>query len=107
MVKLKVHCMRSKSRYLSSVHAFSFSRRVILSCNASKTPDLVYKYYNAGPDTENETVVKFFENCKRDMGFLLTTYVGISKEDADNLANMSEGQIHVLVEEAYNGKSTK
>jgi hypothetical protein len=41
------------------------------------------------------------------MGFLLTTYVGISKEDADNLANMSEGQIHVLVEEAYNGKSTK
>ncbi len=66
-----------------------------------------YKYYNAGPDTENETVVKFFENCKRDMGFLLTTYVGISKEDADNLANMSEGQIHVLVEEAYNGKSTK
>jgi len=51
--------------------------------------------------------VKFFENCKRDMGLLLTTYVGISGEDADNLANMSEGQIHVLVEEAYNGKSTK
>ncbi|MBR6308347.1 MAG: zinc ribbon domain-containing protein [Lachnospiraceae bacterium] len=64
-----------------------------------------YKYYNAGPETENETVVRFFENCKRDMGLLLTTYVGISEDDAGNLENMSEGQIQVLIEEAYNGTS--
>ena len=63
-----------------------------------------YKYYKDGPGTENETVVRFFENCKRDMGFLLTTYVGISEEDVGNLENMSEGQVQVLIEEAYNGK---
>ena len=59
-------------------------------------------YSNYGQ--ENERVIKFNADIKRDMKFLLTTYLGISKEKADEVETMSEGQISVMIEEVIREK---
>ena len=53
---------------------------------------------------ENERVIKFNADIKRDMKFLLTTYLEISKEKADEVETMSEGQISVMIEEVFREK---
>jgi len=67
-----------------------------------------YKSFNDYADygADNERVIKFNADIKRDMKILLTTYIGISKETADKVENMSEGQISVMLEEAFNEKKT-
>ena len=70
----------------------------------------IFRFYKAikqDDGYDNATVDKFFANAERDMGLLLSTYLGLSDEEVSSLRDMTEGQICVLVEEAYNGKKTK
>jgi len=79
--------------------AISDSRLSGLSSN-------LYYFYKSFADysdygKDNEKVQKFNEDIKRDMRILLITYMGISDETADKLETMTEGQLAVMVEEAY------
>ena len=62
-------------------------------------------YADYGKD--NPRVIKFNEEIKRDMNILLRTYLGISQETADKVPEMSEGQMAVMIEEAFNEKSSQ
>ncbi len=61
-------------------------------------------YSDYGKD--NETVQKYVKDIKQDMSLLLKTYLKLADETAAGLETMSEGNIFIMVEEAFGEKKS-
>ncbi|MBR5897107.1 MAG: zinc ribbon domain-containing protein [Lachnospiraceae bacterium] len=68
-----------------------------------------YKSFDSYSDygKDNELVIKFNADIQSDMKLLLSTYLGISKETAEKVGTMSEGQISVMIEEVFREKDSE
>ncbi|MBO4678495.1 MAG: zinc ribbon domain-containing protein [Lachnospiraceae bacterium] len=87
----------------------SLSDTNISDSDISSLASQIHWFYKSFKDysdygADNARVAKFNEDIRRDMKLLLTTYLGISEETADKVEEMSEGQISVMIEEAFNEK---
>lgn len=90
--------------YMLTDSSISDSEIDVLSTEINSFYRSFKNYSDYGKD--NETVQKYLSDIKQDMSLLLKTYLKLSDETAAGLETMSEGNIFIMVEEAFGEKKS-
>lgn len=90
--------------YMLTDSSINDSKIDVLSTEINSFYRSFKNYSDYGKD--NETVQKYLKDIKQDMSLLLKTYLKLSDETAAGLETMSEGNIFIMVEEAFGEKES-
>lgn len=90
--------------YMLTDSSISDSEIDVLSTEINSFYRSFKNYSDYGKD--NEMVQKYLSDIKQDMSLLLKTYLKLSDETAAGLETMSEGNIFIMVEEAFGEKKS-